>query len=453
MLSPASLLSSALINRNFALLWSGQAVSMIGDWISNTALILWITTRLAHGQSWAPLAVSGVLLATATPTLLVGPLAGVFVDRWDKRRTMRVMDALRAVLIVLLVPLSGAVPLPGLPAGHLPATWPLGAIYAVVVLTTLCAQFFNPGRLALIGAIVAEPYRARAFSLGQVTANLAIIIGPPLAALLYFGLGVQWTLILNALSFVVSFLALSAMRVQATTATAVDDRRAPVLGGFRAGLHFFAHNRVLVVIAVTTALIMLGGGALNALDIFFLTQNLHAPARLYGALDAAAGVGAVGGAVLAGLCAQRIGVARLFWLSALAMGMLDIIYARLTAFSPALLVLCAHGVANAVLNVASSPLLLHVTPPAFVGRVSAVLTPLMNLASLLSVAGAGYLASTVLHDFHLTFFDMPLGPIDAIFTAGGILAVGGGIYAMAGLRGAVLAMQPPVTPETASEAP
>lgn len=44
-----------LINRNFALLWGGQAVSLIGDWVFNTALVLWITTRLAQGQAWAPL--------------------------------------------------------------------------------------------------------------------------------------------------------------------------------------------------------------------------------------------------------------------------------------------------------------------------------------------------------------------------------------------------------------
>lgn len=116
-----------LINRNFGLLWSGQAISQFGDFAFKTTLMLWIGVIIAHGQSWAPLAVSGVLVATSLPIVLVGPLAGVFVDRWDKRHTMIAMDALRATLITLLLLIS-VVPLPFLPGGRLPIFWQLGAI-------------------------------------------------------------------------------------------------------------------------------------------------------------------------------------------------------------------------------------------------------------------------------------------------------------------------------------
>lgn len=69
------------INRNFALLWSGGAISILGDFVFNTTLVLWIATSIARGQPWAPLAVSGVLLSTTIPIVVVGPLAGVFADR------------------------------------------------------------------------------------------------------------------------------------------------------------------------------------------------------------------------------------------------------------------------------------------------------------------------------------------------------------------------------------
>ena len=82
-----------LINRNFALLWSGQIISVVGDFVFETTLVLWIVTRIAQGQPWAPLAVSGLLLAASVPVFIIGPLAGVFVDRWDKRRTMLGMAA------------------------------------------------------------------------------------------------------------------------------------------------------------------------------------------------------------------------------------------------------------------------------------------------------------------------------------------------------------------------
>jgi hypothetical protein len=98
----------AFINRNFALLWWGQAISSIGDYVWDTALVLWIATTLANGQSWAPLAVSGAILAAAIPQIVVGPIAGVFVDRLDKRETMIAMTAIQALLAALLiVPVTG----------------------------------------------------------------------------------------------------------------------------------------------------------------------------------------------------------------------------------------------------------------------------------------------------------------------------------------------------------
>jgi len=87
-----------LINRNYTLLWLGGTISLIGDILFTMMLILWVGTLLQN-QSAAPLAVSGVVLAAALPALLIGPFAGVFVDRWPKQRTMRIMDALRAVLV------------------------------------------------------------------------------------------------------------------------------------------------------------------------------------------------------------------------------------------------------------------------------------------------------------------------------------------------------------------
>src|SRR5215472_1992976 len=75
-------------NRNWRLLWLGQSVSLTGDMVFYTTVLLWIATIIARGKTWAPAAASGALIATAVPVLVAGPLAGVWVDRWDRRRTM-----------------------------------------------------------------------------------------------------------------------------------------------------------------------------------------------------------------------------------------------------------------------------------------------------------------------------------------------------------------------------
>jgi len=69
--------TNLLINHHFVLFSVGQAISYSGDFVFSTTLILWITTDIARGQSWAPLAISGVALAETLPTLLVGPISGV----------------------------------------------------------------------------------------------------------------------------------------------------------------------------------------------------------------------------------------------------------------------------------------------------------------------------------------------------------------------------------------
>jgi MFS family permease len=429
----ASTKPGLLINRNFAFLWGGQSISNIGDVVFDTTLILWIATIIAKDQSWAPLAVSGVLVATALPIFLVGPFAGVFVDRWDKRRTMLAMDAARAMLIALLLPLA---------LGKLPIFWQLGSIYVVVFLASACAQFFNPARFTLIGDIVEEPYRSRASGLGQTTQGLASIIGPPIAAPLLFIIGVQWALLINALSFLVSFLAILAVRVPSSASDSAGAQHGTFFQDFRAGLRFFVSNRVLVTILITIVLITLGAGAINALGVFFITQNLHTPSTLYGFMDASFGIGAIVGAIVASMLAAKVGETRIFWICLVAAGVSIFLFAQMTSFVPGMIFVGLAGLTIAPVNVVVGPIALHVTPREFVGRVMAVVNPVQALASILSITLAGTLASTVLSNFHQTLLGLTFGPVDTIFTGTSILVLLGGFYAMIGLRGVKLASAP-----------
>ncbi len=420
-----------LINRNYALLWIGQSISTIGDAIFDTTLVLWIASRIAQGQSWAPLAVSGVLIATAIPIMVVGPLAGVFVDRWNKRYTMLRMDALRAVLIVALLLLT---PLPFLNS----STWPhgvqLAGIYLVVLLATVAAQFFGPSRLTLIGDVVSEEQQARATGMAQTSQSLSVVIGPPLAALLFFGTGVQWALLINAASFVISFLAIFLIKVPQRV---VDDEENEggsfFLTDLTSGLTYFRGNRVLTTVLITVTIAMFGAGALNALDYFFIVRNLHAAPSLYGFIGTAQGIGAIVGALAAAVWAERLGVARTFWSAVLALAVLILVYARLTSFAPALVVAFLVGLPTAALNVAVGPLILRNTPRKYIGRVAAVLTPAMSLASIASIAVAGYI-TTIVSNFSATVFGISFGPVDTVFTVAALLIGVAGLYAAFNLR-------------------
>src|SRR5579883_1684870 len=163
----------AFINRNFALMWWGQAISSIGDYAWDTALVLWIASYLAAGQSWAPLAVSGVVLAAALPQIVVGPIAGVFVDRWDKRRTMIIMAMLQAIVATMLVLAALNIRFPFVGSEQFQNFWRIVAVYIDVVALTIFAQFFIPAQFALIKDIVPEQKQEQALETSQAIQGLS----------------------------------------------------------------------------------------------------------------------------------------------------------------------------------------------------------------------------------------------------------------------------------------
>ena len=367
--------------------------------------------------------------------VLVGPAAGVFVDRWDRRRTMLAMDALRAVLVLLLLPVSVAARMLFGVAGLSLAAAQIAFIYVVVFLASVSAQFFGPARVAIIADVVDEPLRPQAASLTQVTSSLAMIVGPALAAPLFFGFGIRWALILDALSFVASGVGVYFVR----PVRAVGGGDAVRPGGFwhefTEGLRFFAGNRVLMTLLVSSLIVMLGAGALNALSFFFLTENLHASPERFGIVGMTFGGGTLAGAVLASMLVHRVGLARVFSLATIAVGLLVLVYARMDRFAPAVVVLFLLGAVIPALQIALGPLVLQVTPRELIGRVVAVMGPTTSIAEMASMLVAGFLASTALRDFHATVAGVTFGRYDAIFTVTGILAVGGGGYAAVMLRG------------------
>jgi MFS family permease len=85
-------------SRNRRLFWAGGAVSVMGDFVFTVSVMLWVVKVISRHQTWAPAAASGVLIAAAILAVVIGPFCGVFVDRWDRRRTMLVADAARSDL-------------------------------------------------------------------------------------------------------------------------------------------------------------------------------------------------------------------------------------------------------------------------------------------------------------------------------------------------------------------
>ncbi len=431
-----------LINRDYTRLWYGQAVSVVGDYMFDTTLALWVATRLGKGQSWAPAAMSGVLLCAGAAVLVVGPLAGVFVDRWNRKQLMLRTEIVRAVLVGALALIAEV------PQHKLPISAWLVLIYLTVFMVNVASQFFSPARLAILGEIVPdEADRGRASGYEQATSATAAIIGPPLAAPLLFTVGMQWALAFNALSYLFSYAAIRSVQ---TAHPAGGAERHGSGGSFRSefteGLRYFVRSRFLVTLTAMAVIAQLGTGALNTLDIFFVTGNLHTAGKFYGLLSTAFGAGAIVGGLASGYVVGRTGARNLLWIGLGVTGALVLVFARQTDFAAALVLLALVAMTVTSLNTAITPLLLRAAPAELLGRVVAVLNPVNTLSSMLSMAAAGWLASSVLHGWHAVVLGVHVGPIDTIFSVAALLMIAAGGFGLLALP-----REPAAAPALATE--
>ncbi len=136
------------------------------------------------------------------------------------------------------------------------------------------------------------------------------------------------------------------------------------------------------------------------------------------------------GALLTGVISRHISPAQLFWVSLVVCGIALISLSRAQTLGLAIGAAGLIGFGTGILNSVISPMILSTTPSNLLGRVSAVLSPVQQLASIVSMVLAGVLASTILHGFHARFLGLDFGPYDTVFCAGGLLFVLGGVAAI-----------------------
>src|SRR5262249_31955627 len=140
-----------------------------------------------------------------------------------------------------------------------------------------------------------------------------------------------------------------------------------------------------LMISVTT--VTLGAGALNALMVFFVTENLHSKPDLFGTMGMGEGIGAVAGTLTAGWLCARLGDVRVFCYGLAIAGIGILAFARLDNLVQAIVLLAVLGIPMGAVNVALTPILLRAVPRELLGRVAGILNPVQYLASMVAALG------------------------------------------------------------------
>lgn len=367
-------------NRNFRFWWGGQIVSQLGDWFSSITLqaLLLNYTHSATSLLW-------FMVASMLPNFLLGPLAGVIVDRFPRRSVMIAADVGRAVIALGLLAFRG------------PST--IWVAYACIAGMSSLTAFFEPARISTLPKITSAEELVTANALSSVTWSILLTSGAVLGGLVGRFLGPQAAFLLNSVSFVGSALLLRRMQVPPTDGSEERSRGfTDLVDGFR----YVGRNRE--VLGALTA--KLGWGLAGGLQVLipiygaqrFPLANDAAGQLSISLLFAASGLGTALGPVIGRRLTGRE-VPKLRWAIALSfvlggLYVLGMATARNLAVASLFLLLArTHG---AVVWVFSTILLQILTEDRYRGRVFAAEISLFTGSMMLSS-----LATSRVLDHHL----------------------------------------------------
>jgi MFS family permease len=375
-------------NRNYRYAWSGQVVSEIGDHFNNVAVF-----SLALANTGSGLVVTGIMLSRAIPAVMAGPIAGVILDRLDRKQIMIASDLIRAVVaigFILAIPRSD--------------TW---LLYLLSALLMFASPFFTSGRSAILPTIANKTELHTANSLTQTTQWMTLTIGAFLGGTSVTQFGYKLAFAFNAFSFLFSAACVSRLRVEggsfraahiiAKGSALTEDKVVRPWHEYTEGLRYMRASPLILGLALVGVGWASGGGAAQILfSLFGELVFKRGPAGI-GYLWAAAGVGLLVGGTFAHWLGKRISFGaykRTISICYVIHGGAYVIFSQMRDFQLALLFLAISRGAIAVSSVLNMSQLLRHVSDQFRGRVFATMETMQWSTMMLSMAGAGVASQT-----------------------------------------------------------
>ena len=354
-------------------------ISFTGDYFNYLAIPIMVN-RLTGSAMMVGLSV----MASALPALVLGPIAGVFVDRWDRRRVMLLSDVLRALLVLCLLTVRTA-----------DQVW---IFYVIGFLVSCTSQFFFPARGAVLPLIVTDPDDwLAANGLMQIIQTVGLLLGPALAGFAIGLWGEQVAFIANSAGYLASAAAVFIMRVPRTTpGTASGEYKVwDVVQDLREGLVFLFTHRSTIGVLICLTVAMLGAGAINVIWVPYLQRTFGIGAEGLGIVDAAQGAGMLVGGLLLGFIATRIRKSVLSGAGLLLIGLMFGLMGVTPLFSIIVVESLLVGLALVPVQSALATIMQVSVPDLKRGRVGSSMGAIQTSGSLLSMAFASFFGEQI----------------------------------------------------------
>ena len=291
----------ALRHRNFKLFFFGQSISVIGTWMTKLATS-WLVYRLTHSA----LLLGVVSFAGQIVSFLLGPFAGVWVERLNRQKMLVWTQAAAAVQSLALAALTLA---------HAITLW---EIIALTALQGLINAFDMPGRQSFLVQMVEDRNDlSNAIAINSSMANGARLIGPAIAGLVIAAVGEGWCFLLDGVSYFAVIASLLMMRIPPID---IRHKASSMLEQMREGWNYVRTFRPIRTILLLFALLSLMGYSYAVLLPIFAGQVLHGGAHTLGWLTAASGVGALTSGLSLAVRKSFVGLTRMLQIAAALLG-------------------------------------------------------------------------------------------------------------------------------------
>ncbi|MGH9631679.1 MAG: MFS transporter [Bryobacteraceae bacterium] len=366
-------------NRNYRYSWSGQIVSEIGDHFNTIAVF-----SLALKGTGSGAVVAGVMLSRAIPVVLAGPLAGVLLDRMNRKHLMIASDLVRMVFALCFIL-----------AVQRPEPW---LLYLLSALLMFASPFFTSGRSSILPSIVNRDELHTANSLTQTTQWTTTAVGAFLAGLSVHKFGYTWAFIINSLSFLFSAWCISRLSVKGRAfrperkALTESDVVRP-FHEYREGLRYMKSTPLILAVALVAVGWATGGGAAQILFGLFGEVVFKKGAEGIGVIWGCAGLGLIAGGAFAHAFGKRINFEnykKTISICYIIHGGAYVIFSQMEQYWAALIFIALSRSAVAVSSVLNFSHLLRHVSDTYRGRVFATLETMTWGTMMISMTIAGY---------------------------------------------------------------
>ena len=365
----------ALSIRDFRLLWTGQLLSSLGSW-----LLLIAAPYKVFELTGSPAATGFAFVAESVPAVVIGPIAGVAVDRWDRRRTMLAVTLGQAGCI--------------LPLAFVHEAGEVAIAYLSLLAESALGQFYRPAEQALIPGLAGcgeGLTSANALmSLGDAATRLA---GASAGGLAFAALGLPMTVAIDAGTYGAASGCLLLLRWRPVPHRVTPRHARSGVAEFREGLRHVGASGQLRRLLSAAAVFLAGNGAFTALLVPYIHRRLHGTAADVGFLVAATGAGFLAGAPIGRTLYHRLGLRPLTAASLLITAAAFATWFTMAALGPALLLAALTGMSAMVFLIARLTYLQQCTPGPVIGRTCSIFFAVEGAAGLAGTAIGGVLGA------------------------------------------------------------